>query len=555
MSERAAARTSPSQPSLRRLRRLRRPPRPRARAELPDRLEHPRRDRARGAARRRTTWCWRSAAAWACSPSTSPQRVAHVHVVEVDERLREALLDATDAHANVVVHWGDAMRIDLARAVAGADQARRQPALRDRRRRAAAHDRRARRAWAAGWRWSSARSASASPRRPAARDYGAAVGDRAARVRGAGAASDPAHRLPPRAERRLGARAHAPAPARRAASPALRALVGGAVRAPAQDARRLARAADHGGGRAAAAALAQLGHRQTRARARSREEFRGARAAAGRARASDSRREDFRVLLAARALASSAHGAACLRRARAREGQPRPVRRAAARADGRHELASVMQSISLADELTLELARRSTGPAADDESLCPRRAGRAQREPRAARAARVPRGDRLGRAAAAPDDRQARSPSPPVWAGGSADAAATLRLAARASGLGDRAAAAASWRASWAPTCPRRCARALAGRRRRRALRRCPPRPPAGAARAAAGRRAVDRRGLRARPTGSAWPAARRSCGAPARAAARRARAGRAAAATRASCCTTTCSRRPCRCARRSPRR
>jgi 16S rRNA (adenine1518-N6/adenine1519-N6)-dimethyltransferase len=34
-------------------------------------------------------------------------------VVEVDERLREALLDATEEHANVVVHWGDAMRIDL----------------------------------------------------------------------------------------------------------------------------------------------------------------------------------------------------------------------------------------------------------------------------------------------------------------------------------------------------------------------------------------------------------------------------------------------------------
>jgi 16S rRNA (adenine1518-N6/adenine1519-N6)-dimethyltransferase len=36
-----------------------------------------------------------------------------VHVGEVDERLREALGDATDAHANVTVHWGDAMRIDL----------------------------------------------------------------------------------------------------------------------------------------------------------------------------------------------------------------------------------------------------------------------------------------------------------------------------------------------------------------------------------------------------------------------------------------------------------
>lgn len=42
------------------------------------------------------------------------QHVAHVHVVEIDERLREALGDATDAHANVTVHWADAMTLDLA---------------------------------------------------------------------------------------------------------------------------------------------------------------------------------------------------------------------------------------------------------------------------------------------------------------------------------------------------------------------------------------------------------------------------------------------------------
>jgi 16S rRNA (adenine1518-N6/adenine1519-N6)-dimethyltransferase len=42
------------------------------------------------------------------------ERTGHVHVVEVDERLSDALLDATDPHANVTVHWGDAMRIDLA---------------------------------------------------------------------------------------------------------------------------------------------------------------------------------------------------------------------------------------------------------------------------------------------------------------------------------------------------------------------------------------------------------------------------------------------------------
>ena len=41
------------------------------------------------------------------------ERVGHVHVIEVDERLREALLDATAPHANVTVHWADAMTIDL----------------------------------------------------------------------------------------------------------------------------------------------------------------------------------------------------------------------------------------------------------------------------------------------------------------------------------------------------------------------------------------------------------------------------------------------------------
>jgi 16S rRNA (adenine1518-N6/adenine1519-N6)-dimethyltransferase len=41
------------------------------------------------------------------------ERVSHVHVVEVDERLREALVDATHGCPNVTLHWGDAMRIDL----------------------------------------------------------------------------------------------------------------------------------------------------------------------------------------------------------------------------------------------------------------------------------------------------------------------------------------------------------------------------------------------------------------------------------------------------------
>jgi len=40
-------------------------------------------------------------------------RARHVHVVEIDERLREPLTDATDAFDNLTVHWGDAMKIDL----------------------------------------------------------------------------------------------------------------------------------------------------------------------------------------------------------------------------------------------------------------------------------------------------------------------------------------------------------------------------------------------------------------------------------------------------------
>ncbi len=42
------------------------------------------------------------------------ERVGHVHVVELDRRLREALLDAVGSSANVTLHWGDALKLDLA---------------------------------------------------------------------------------------------------------------------------------------------------------------------------------------------------------------------------------------------------------------------------------------------------------------------------------------------------------------------------------------------------------------------------------------------------------
>jgi len=41
------------------------------------------------------------------------ERVAHVHVIELDQRLGDALHDATDPHPNVSLHWADAMTLDL----------------------------------------------------------------------------------------------------------------------------------------------------------------------------------------------------------------------------------------------------------------------------------------------------------------------------------------------------------------------------------------------------------------------------------------------------------
>ncbi len=42
------------------------------------------------------------------------ERVSHVHVVELDERLREPLEDAVAGRPNVSIHWGDALQVDLA---------------------------------------------------------------------------------------------------------------------------------------------------------------------------------------------------------------------------------------------------------------------------------------------------------------------------------------------------------------------------------------------------------------------------------------------------------
>jgi len=101
--------------------------------------------------------------------------------------------------------------------------------------------------------------------------------------------------------------------------------------------------------------------------------------------------------------------------------------------DGRHELVSVMQSISLADELTLEQAPPG---AITDEVVCPGVRGAAEDN----LAAAALRAFRASTGWQAPPLRLSIVKRIPVAAGlggGSADAAAALRLARHASGLGD----------------------------------------------------------------------------------------------------------------------
>jgi 4-diphosphocytidyl-2-C-methyl-D-erythritol kinase len=101
--------------------------------------------------------------------------------------------------------------------------------------------------------------------------------------------------------------------------------------------------------------------------------------------------------------------------------------------DGRHELATVMQSISLADEVTLE---QGAAGAECDEVVCPGVAG-APEENLAASALRAFRAATGWRAPPVRVSIVKRIPVAAGLGGGSADAAATLRLARRASGLGD----------------------------------------------------------------------------------------------------------------------
>jgi 4-diphosphocytidyl-2-C-methyl-D-erythritol kinase len=116
------------------------------------------------------------------------------------------------------------------------------------------------------------------------------------------------------------------------------------------------------------------------------------------------------------------------------------------RADGRHELTTVMQSISLADELTLQAA--SDPDASEDVVVCPG-LGDPPTPPTPPNPPNPP-AENLAAVALAAFRAATGWDAPPLQlhiakrvpvaaglGGGSGDAAATLRLAAAASGLGD----------------------------------------------------------------------------------------------------------------------
>jgi 4-diphosphocytidyl-2-C-methyl-D-erythritol kinase len=101
--------------------------------------------------------------------------------------------------------------------------------------------------------------------------------------------------------------------------------------------------------------------------------------------------------------------------------------------DGKHELVSVMQSISLADELTLAAAPPGSER---DQVICPG-VSETGGENLAATALRAFRASTGWRAPPLRLSIVKRIPVAAGLAGGSADAAATLRLARHVSGLGD----------------------------------------------------------------------------------------------------------------------
>ena len=210
-----------------------------------------------------------------------------------------------------------------------------------------------------------------------------------------------------------------------------------------------------------------------------------------------------------------------------------------------------MQSISLADELTLEPAPAGSE---QDEVLCPGVPG----APEENLAAAALRAFRASTGWEAPPLRLSIVKRIPVAAGlggGSADAAAALRLAGHASGLGDeqllRTLGAELGADVPAQISPGRWLATGAGER----LQELPPArsrfgvlvlPLAVELSTAAVYAEADRLALARTP--------QRAGGAPAASCAPRSSTARRCPPPR-SCCTTTSSARPCRCARRSPTR
>ena len=234
---------------------VRHPAEARARPELPHRLEHPRRHRARGATCTPTTSCLEIGGGLGVLSEHLAARARHVHVVELDRSLEPALQRrARPAPEHDAPPRGRARHRPAPALDPRADEGRRQPALRHRRDGDPPH---ASRSCRTATRWV------AMVQREVGERFAAGAGQR--RVRRAracspssscdvqGAAPRRAHRLPPRPERRLGPRRARRGPGRPRAEPRARRVVQGGVRAPPQGAAALARAGGRGAARDEAA--------------------------------------------------------------------------------------------------------------------------------------------------------------------------------------------------------------------------------------------------------------------------------------------------------------
>ena len=330
------------------------------------------------------------------------ERVAHVHVVELDRTLEPALRDALDPHPNTTLHLADAVKLDLAaldppptKVVANLPYGVAATVILRTVAELPRVDHLGRDGAEGG-------GASGSPREPGTPAYGVPVRARPARLRRARPAPRVAHRLPSRAERRLRPGRASRAAARRP-SPALRALVQPGLRAPAQGARPLARARARAPRRASATARAPRSSAigrpaDARAEQLAPDEWR--------ALARGARRDDGAARRARRARSTCACSSA------------------APRQDGYHPLVSLVQP-----RLARRRARRSSPPHGDaDEVVCPGVEGEnlAAARDRAASARRPAGTARRVRITIAK-----RVPVAAGMGGGSADAAAALRLARR----------------------------------------------------------------------------------------------------------------------------